>query len=153
MPEVIAQPRVDTLVSDGETGTKVRRTDYSGTAWYGERPDTSGGIVSFNLTYLNEDAAFFLPDSHPYTTGDLGDATVTCSVALQGQPGEASFITHAEASFTGDPRGGDQSWIALRIAVYGRQPLGVAYRVTAICPVIAVPSSRAIDLRGAFRRS
>jgi hypothetical protein len=72
-------------------------------------------------------------------------------VALQGQPGEASFITHAEASFGADPRGGDQSWIALRVAVYGRQPLAVAYRVTAICPVVAVPSSRAIDLRGASR--
>jgi len=153
VPEVTAQPRLDTLVSHGDTGTKVRRTDYSGTAWYGEPPDTSGMAVSFSQTYLNEDSAFFLPDSHPYVTADLGgDAAVTCSVALQAQPGEACFITLADASFTPDPRGGDRSWIALRVAVYGRQPLAIAYRVTAICPVIAVPSSRAIDLRGAFGR-
>ena len=152
MPEVFPQPRIDTLVAHGDSGQKVRRTDYSGTAWYGERPDTSGMAVSFSRTYLNEDTAFFLPDSHPYTTADLDGAAVTCSVALQGQPGEASFITNAEASFGADPRGGDQSWIALRIAVYGRQPLAIAYRVTAICPTIAVPSSRAIDLRGAFGR-
>ena len=152
MPQVIAQPRVDTLVSDGDTGKQVRRTDYSGTAWYGEPPDTSGFAVSFTRTHLNEDSAFFLPDSHPYVTADLSGAVVTCSVALQGLPGEAAFITHAEASFTDDPRGGDHSWIALRVAVYGRQPLAVAYRVTATCPTIAVPSSRAVDLRGAFGR-
>ncbi len=150
MPEVTAQPRVDTLVNDGETGRQVRRTDYCGTLWYGAPPDTSGGIVSFSQTYLNEDSALFLPDSHPYLTAELDGALVTCSVALQAQPGDASFITHAEASFTADPRGGDRSWIALRIAVYGRQPLGIAYRVCAICPTIAVPSSRAIDLRGAL---
>ena len=150
MPQPIPQPRIDTLVSDAETGTQVRRTDYSGTAWYGEPPDTSGAAVAFTQTYLNEDSAFFLPDSHPYVTADLGAAAVTCSVALQAQPGEACFVTRAEASFAGDPRGGDRSWIALRLAVYGREPLAVAYRVTTICPTIAVPSSRAIDLRGAF---
>jgi len=152
VPQPLPQPRIDTLVNDAETGTRVRRTDYCGTAWYGQPPDTGGAAVSFTQTYLNEDSAFFLPDSHPYVTGDLGGAAVTCSVALQAQPGEASFITHAEASFAADPRDGTRSWIALRLAVYGRQPLAVAYRVTAVCPTIAVPSSRAIDLRGAFDR-
>jgi hypothetical protein len=148
MPEVAAQGRLDTLVSDADTGAQVRRTDYSGTAWYGEKPDTSGFAVMFSRAPLNEDSAFFLPDSHAYVTSELGGAAVTCSVALQAQAGEASFITHAEASFAPDPRGDEHSWVALRIAVYGRQPLAIAYRVTAICPTLAVPSSRVIDLRG-----
>lgn len=150
VPQPVPGQRLDTLVADAESGRQFRRTDYCGTAWYGQPPDTSGGIVSFNQTYLNEDSSFFLPDSHAYNTGDLEGAVVTCSVALQGHTGEVSFITQAEASFTGDPRGGNQSWIALRIAVYGRQPLAVAYRVSAICVLIAVPSSRAIDMRGFF---
>lgn len=149
-PQPVPGQRLDTLVNDGDTGVQVRRTDYCGTAWYGQPPDTSGGMVSFTQTYLNEDSSFFLPDSHPYLTAELGDAVVTCSVALQAQPGEASFITHAEATFTGDPRGGEHSWVAVRIAVYGRQPLGISYRVTAICPMLAVRSSRAIDMRGLF---
>jgi hypothetical protein len=150
MPEVIAQPRVDTQVNDGETGQTVRRTDYCGTVWYGAPPDTSGGIVSFSQTYLNEDSAVFLPDSHPYLMADLEGAVVTCSVALQAQPGDASFITRAEATYAADPRGGEHAWVALRIAVYGRQPLGISYRVTAICPMLAVRSGRAIDLHDAF---
>ncbi len=148
VPQPVPGQRLDTLVSDAESGRQFRRTDYCGTAWYGQPPDTSGRMVSFTQTYLNEDSSFFLPDSHAYNTADLDGAVVTCSVALQAQTGEANFITHAEASFTGDPRGGDRSWIALRIAVYGRQPLAVAYRVSAICQLIAVPSSRAIDMRG-----
>jgi hypothetical protein len=138
MPDVTAQPRIDTLVNDAATGAQVRRTDYSGVAWYGAPPDTSGRMISFNQEYLREDSAFFLPDSHPYAREHLGEASATCSVAVVGEPGEAYFVTHAEASFADDPRGGDHAWLALRIAVYGRQPLGISYRVTAICPTAAV---------------
>src|SRR5215208_4213651 len=137
-PQPVPGQRLDTLVSDADTGVRVRRTDYCGTAWYGQPPATSGRAVIFSPAYVNDDSTFFLPDSHAYARADLGDAVVTCSVALQAAPGEACFITHAEATYADDPRGGGHSWVALRIAVYGRQPIGVSYRVTALCPTLAV---------------
>lgn len=154
MAESIAQPvpgqRIDTFVHDADTGAKVRRTDYCGTVWYGAPPDTGGAIVAFSRTHVRDDTPFFLPDSHPYQRSELGDAVVTCSVALQAHNGQPSFVNQAEAIFADDPRGGDQCWIALRIAIYGLEPLAVSYRVTTICPTRAVPSSRVVDLRGAF---
>jgi hypothetical protein len=147
-PHPIPQPRVDSFVSDPQTGQKRRQTEYSGTLWYGSPPDTSGGMVAFHASGLREDSVLFLPDSLPYRRSELDDAVVACTVGIQGQMAKTTFVTSAHASFGEDPRDGETAWIQLQLSVYGHEPLAVAYRVVATCRSTAAPSPQVVDLRG-----
>ena len=40
--EVVPNPRIDTLVVDAASGLQRRRTEYTGTVWFGGRPSLSG---------------------------------------------------------------------------------------------------------------
>jgi hypothetical protein len=79
MIDVVPQPRIDTLVIDAATGTQRRRTEYSGTVWFGGRPQvTSYGTITTTRHAVIE-SPFFLPDSLPYRPDPLDDAVVVRS--------------------------------------------------------------------------
>ena len=132
------QPRIDTLVRDATSGQERRRTEYAGTVWFGTPPDTSGRFVGFVATYLREAPAFFLPDSLPYRRTGLADAVASCTVGVHSSTGESNFVTGATAAWADDPRGGEVSWLQVTFDVYGKEPLGLDYRVVALCDPAAV---------------
>lgn len=134
----IPQPRIDALVKDPATGAERRRTEYSGVVWFGQPPDISGGIVSFTSTYVRDATPFFLPDSLPYRRDAVAGAVVACTASVQGSGAETNLITDVTAGWADDPRGGDLCWLQLRLDVYGREPLGISYRVVAVCDPAAV---------------
>jgi hypothetical protein len=144
-PQLIPQPRIDTFVRDAATGAERRRTEYSGTVWFGGPPDTGGRIVGFVSTFLRDATPVFLPDSLPYRRDALSDALVSCTAAVQGSTAETNFVTAAGAAWADDPRGGDLAWLQLTLDVYGKEPLGVAYRVVALCDPEAVATGTVSD--------
>jgi hypothetical protein len=146
-PQPYPQPRIDTFVTDANTGEKRRHTEYSGTLWYGHPPDL-GRVRIYNSQPFQDDTPVFLPDSLQYRRSELTDGVVTCTVGMQALTSEGTHIVHAGADWVDDPRGGDVAWIQVRLVVVGAQPLGVAYRVVAVCSTLAAPSDRVIDLRG-----
>ncbi len=136
--EVLPQPRIDTLVTDAATGAQRRRTEYTGTVWFGGRPQVTGyGTVSRTQAAMIE-RPFFLPDSLPYRPDPLDDALVVCSVALQGAEDESHQILDYRASLVADPRNAAVSWIQLQVAARARTPLAISYRVTAVVALNAL---------------
>jgi hypothetical protein len=89
-------------------------------------------------TYVDEDSAFFLPDSLPYRRAGVADGVISCTVGLQYQSGESNYVFHAQADWGDDPRAADLCWVQLHLTMEGRQPLGVSYRVVALCDPAAV---------------
>jgi hypothetical protein len=118
------------LVTDPATGAQRRRSDYTGTVWF-------GGAGKIRVA-VREDARLFLPDSLPYWRSRLDDAAVTCSVALQLQTGYPNAITDPHASWVPDPRNDDLAWLQMAFSVEGRDPLAVSYRVVAMCDPDAI---------------
>jgi hypothetical protein len=145
-PQPVPQPRVDTFVEDANTGVKRRRTEYSGTLWYGE-PPALGRVRVFASQPMQDDTPVFLPDSLQYRRSELADGVVSCTVGIQALTSEGTHIVHASADWVDDPRTEDVCWIQVRLVVAGAAPLGVSYRVVAVCSTLAAPSDRVIDLR------
>jgi hypothetical protein len=136
--EVLPQPRLDTLVTDAVTGMQRRRTEYTGTVWFGGRPQlTSFGTVAMTRSARIE-SPFFLPDSLPYRPDPLEDAVVVCTVALQGAEAEAHQILEARAGLVPDPRNPAVCWIQLQVIAVARAPVAVTYRVDAVVALNAI---------------
>jgi len=97
------------LSIDAVSGEQRRRTDYRGSVWFGQRPETGARrIVAPGARYLEwEGTAFFLPDSLPYRRAELADAQVSCSAAIQASHLDYHFVMDAHASWADDPRGGE----------------------------------------------
>ena len=129
-PQLNPQPRVDTIVADPTSGAQRRRSDYSGTAWFGVGGPVRGAI--------SEEARFFLPDSLPYWRARLHDAVVQCSVALQVQSGHPNVVSDPHTQWVEDPRADGLAWLQLTFSVEGRDPLAISYRVVALCDPEAV---------------
>jgi hypothetical protein len=128
------QPRIDTLVTDPASGAERRRSDYSGSAWFG----TGGGPVR---GAVREEARFFLPDSLPYWRARLDDAVAACSVALQVQSGYPNSLSDPHAQWVADPRNDDIAWLELTFSLDAREPLAVSYRVTVLTDPAAIAQS------------
>jgi hypothetical protein len=141
MIEVEPQPRIDTLVRL-PGGGEARRTEYIGTVWFDGKPIVSGLMLRRapnapkGIRVPNFEAAFFLPDSLPYSRAALGDATLSTSVVLTGC-GETGAIVGAAAEFVDDPSG-EPTWIQVRVQGHLGWPAGVGYRVVALTPLDAV---------------
>ena len=137
--EVVPQPRIDLLVDD-VSGTRRRRTEYSGTVWFGGRPQDIGhGAMIVSRGAARIDTPFFLPDSLPYRADALTDATLAVTVAVESFNDYASLIDKA-ATFVLDPRGAP-CWVQLQIVASSRIPLGVSYRVIATTAPDAVDTA------------
>lgn len=124
--EVVPQPRLDTLVTDAAGGGERRRTEYSGTAWFGGRPNL-GGMTIQRLASI--ESPFFLPDSLPYRPDPLDDAQVAATIAVQGSPDGEHQLTEVHAGLVADPRNPVVCWIQLQVVGRAVVPLAVSYRV------------------------
>lgn len=115
-PQPYPQPRIDTIVLDAATREERRRTDYSGSVWFGRPPEIGAlRLVAPGSRYLSwESGAFFLPDS------------------------DYHFVVGTQASWVDDPRGGDLGRLQLALTVHAGEPLGITYRVEALCAPGAV---------------
>ena len=133
----VTQPRLESLVTDALSGEQRRQTEYSGTVWFGGRPEiTAMGIVTRGGGARIE-SPFFLPDSLPYVGSRAGEAIVTCTVALQSQT-EGAQVLDYRAALAPDPRGGDVAWLQLQVSAYGRVPLAISYRIVVRVPPEAI---------------
>lgn len=138
MIEVVPQPRIDTLVIDAATGLQRRRTEYTGTVWYGGRPQvTSYGTVT-KTAFASIESPFFLPDSLPYRPDPLEDALVVVSVAIQGGEDRSHQILDYRAGLVPDPRNAAVCWMQLQVIARSVVPLAVSYRVDALVAMNAI---------------
>jgi hypothetical protein len=125
-----AAPRIDTLVEHPLTGQRQRRTDYSGTVWYGGKPQVMGGVVISRGGGAQISTPFWLPDSHAYDPA-AADVQVQASAALQSLS-DYGQILEVAAALGDDPQGGGVKRVYVAVTATGRVPLGVAYRVTVL---------------------
>lgn len=138
MIEVVPQPRIDTLVIDAATGLQRRRTEYTGTVWFGGRPQvTSYGTVT-KTAFASIESPFFLPDSLPYRPDPLEDALVVVSVAIQGGEDRSHQILDYRAGLVPDPRNAAVCWMQLQVIARSVVPLAVSYRVDALVAMNAI---------------
>ena len=138
MIEVVPQPRIDTLVTDAATGLQRRRTEYTGTVWFGGRPQvTSSGSVT-RTAFASIESPFFLPDSLPYRPDPLEDALVVVSVAIQGGEDRSHQILDYRAGLVPDPRNAAVCWMQLQVIARSVVPLAVSYRVDALVAMNAI---------------
>ena len=92
MIEAAPAPRLDTRVTDAETGEQLHRTDYAGTVWYGGRPQVmAGGVVSTGGV-AQISTPFVLPDSHRYARDALTEAHVQVTAAVLSSSDSAQLL-------------------------------------------------------------
>ena len=138
--QIVVEPgqRLDMIVTDADGGAQLRRSDYSGTAWFGGRQQlTDGRPVPGPSSEIN--ASFWLPDSHAYSAAGAAQAQVQASVSLQSAMassyGGAFCVLDAGAALGDDPQGGGALRVYVSVTAYANMSLGVAYRVTVLAPV------------------
>jgi hypothetical protein len=136
--EVLPQPRMDHLVTDVATGQPRRRTEYTGTVWFGGRPQVAGPAVVTRGMGASIATPFFLPDSLPYRPDPLEDAELSCTVAVQSAEDGAVQVLEARATLVPDPRNAVVCWIQLRVVARARTPLAISYRVVASVALNAI---------------
>lgn len=122
------QPRIDTLVTTATGSRRRRRTEYSGTVWFGSRPEL-GSVVVTHTGSARIDTAFFLPDSLPYSPDAARDALIACSIAIQSAESESHQFIDRRAALIPDPRGAAVSWVQVQLLAVTRTPVAVSYRV------------------------
>lgn len=135
--EVLPQPRIDTLVTDASTGGQRRRTEYTGTIWFGGRPQADSYASRPTAGFATIESPLFLPDSLPYRPDPEGDAQTACTVAIQGAEDGYHQILDYRAGLVPDPRNDAVCWIQVQISALARTPLAIAYRVV----VLAAPDA------------
>ncbi len=136
------QPRIDTLVTDAVSGMQRRRTEYSGAAWFGEKPQLTGfGMVS-RTQPVKVDEPFFLPDSLPYRSDMAGSAVLAVSVGVQSAPNESHEVMECRAVLIPDPRNPAVSWIQVQLLARIHTPTAISYRVAVLVPPEAVLGDR-----------
>jgi len=75
---------------------------------------------------------FWLPDSHVYEPGLVGDAQIQASAAIQSAT-EYGQILEVGAALGEDPQNSGALRVYVAVTAAARVPLGVSYRVTVIC--------------------
>jgi hypothetical protein len=142
---LVAQPRLDTIVTGFPADVRLLRSDYAGVAWIGDRPDPSTGQLGPDYRRREVESRLFLPDTHWYDVDALDDVEVQVSAGLlqvavtsmrtQGLVGSLAepvveFFEHPE----GEP--GVGLCLGLRGTIFSN--LGLSYRVTVLCRPEAV---------------
>jgi len=128
--------RIDTLVTDPDSGEQRRRTDYAGTAWYGGVPQIVG---SHPLPGTNAriSASFWLPDSDAYAAGAGGGVQVQATAAVQGglatSTGGNLLLLDVGGALGANPHNGGTMLVYVTVNAVASLPFGIAYRVIVIC--------------------
>ncbi|WP_422769166.1 hypothetical protein ACN28C_20570 [Plantactinospora sp. WMMC1484] len=142
---LVAQPRLDTVVTDFYIDARRLRSDYAGMAWIGDRPDAESGQLGPDYRQRNVESQLFLPDTHWYDLDRLDDVEVQVSVGLLQVAGTAlrtqglvGIVTEPVAEFFEHPEGlpGVGLCLGLRGQIFSN--LGLSYRVTVLCAPEAV---------------
>ena len=128
--------RIDTLVTDPDSGEQRRRTDYGGTVWYGGRPQITGGHP-LPGGHAQISAPFWLPDSHVYEAGAARGVQVQATAAVHGglatSTGGDLLILDVDAALAADPQNSATMRVFVTVTAVASLPFGVAYRVIVIC--------------------
>jgi hypothetical protein len=124
--------RIDTLVADPQTGEQRHRTDYSGTVWYGGRPQMTGGMVIGGGGLAQITTPFWVPDSHRYGREAATAVQIQASAAVQSAARDGQILD-VSAGLGDDPQDAGALLAYVAVAAVASLPLGVAYRVTVIC--------------------
>jgi hypothetical protein len=137
---LVAQPRLDTLVTEFHSDAQRLRTDFAGTAWIGDIPDPVSGMMGPLYQRRTVDSQLFLPDTHWYTVGGLDDAEVQVSVGLlqvpgtkQGTQGLIGAIADPQADFFEHPEQDDRVGLCLTLRGEIWSNVGLSYKITVIC--------------------
>jgi hypothetical protein len=133
---------IDTVVADPVSGEQRLRTDYAGTIWYGGQPEMGrprqGALAQITTPVC-------LPDSHMYQPAAAAAARLQASAAVQSawiqSAGGALQIFEVRAALGEDPQNSDALRVYVAVTAEANLPLGVAYRVTVICPPEALRPS------------
>ncbi|MCW6010060.1 hypothetical protein K1W54_36775 [Micromonospora sp. CPCC 205371] len=137
---LVAQPRLDTLVTEFHSDAQRLRTDFAGTAWIGDIPNPVSGMMGPQYQRRAVDSQLFLPDTHWYTIGELDDAEVQVSVGLlqvpgtkQGTQGLIGAIADPQVDFFEHPEQDDRVGLCLTLRGEIWSNVGLSYQITVIC--------------------
>lgn len=142
---LVAQPRLDIVVTEFRTDARRLRSDYAGMAWIGDRPDSETGLLGPDYQQRDVDSQLFLPDTHWYDLDALDDVEVQVSVGLLQvasttlrTQGLVGAIAEPVVEFFEHPEGlpGVGLCLGLRGQIFSH--LGLSYRVTVLCTPEAV---------------
>jgi hypothetical protein len=139
--QVEPQPRIDTLVIDAVTGEQRRRTEYTGTVWFGPRPQATRFGVVTHTRAANIGSPFYLPDSLPYRADTAMEALVVCTVALRAAAEEIHHILDTRAGLVTDARNPAVAWLQVQVVANGYIPIAVSYRVDVLVAPDAILGS------------
>ena len=129
--------RVDSIVTDPDSGEQRRRTDYAGTVWYGGRPQLVGrhplpGDIAAQIS-----SSFWLPDSHAYDAAAGESVQIQATASVQGglatTAGGNLLILDVSASLAANPQDSGTALVYVTVNAAASLPFGVAYRVIVIC--------------------
>ncbi|WP_173079053.1 hypothetical protein [Phytohabitans rumicis] len=136
---LVAQPRIDTVVTEFQSEARRLRSDYAGFAWIGDEPDAESGMMGQDYQHRTVDSQLFLPDTHWYNGDALDDAEVQVTVGLvqvpgtgRGTQGLVGAIAEPEVNFFEHPdnAGGVGVCLGLRGEIWSN--VGLSYRVTVV---------------------
>ena len=142
---LIAQPRLDTMVTDFPADARRLRTDHAGVAWIGDHPDADSGLMGPGYQRRSFESRLFLPDTHWYDVGALDDVAVQVGVGLlqvpatsRGTQGLVGAVADPAVEFFEHPDGLDGAGLCLELRGEIWSNLGLSYRVTVLSPPEAV---------------
>lgn len=137
---LVAQPRLDTLVTEFHSGAQRLRTDFAGTVWIGDVPDPTSGMMGPRYQRRAVDSQLFLPDTHWYTVSALDDAEVQVTVGLlqvpgtaQGTQGLIGAIADPRADFFEHPEQDDKVGLCLTVRGEIWSNVGLSYQIAVLC--------------------
>jgi hypothetical protein len=142
---LVAQPRIDTVVTGFPTDIRRLRSDYAGVAWIGDRPSADDGVMGPDYRRRRFDSRLFLPDTHWYDLDALDDVEVQVTAGLlqipgtaQGSQGLVGALAEPVVEFFEHPDGLDGVGLCLRLRGDIWSNVGLSYRVTVLCAPQAV---------------
>ncbi len=137
---LVAQPRIDTVVTEFHTDSRRLRSDFAGMAWIGDEPADDTGMMGPDYRRRTVDSRLFLPDTHWYDVDALDDVEVQFAVGLvqvpgtdRGTQGLVGAIAEPEVDFFEHPAGLDGVGLCLGLRGEIWSNVGLSYRITELC--------------------
>jgi hypothetical protein len=137
---LVAQPRIDTVVTEFHTESRRLRSDFAGMAWIGDKPDAETGMMGSDYRRRAVESQLFLPDTHWYDVDALDDVEVQFAVGLvqvpatdRGTQGLVGSLAEPEVDFFEHPAGLDGVGLCLTLHGDIWSNVGLSYRVTVLC--------------------
>ena len=143
--QLVAQPRLDTLVDRYPTGVRQLRSEFAGVAWIGDMPDRGSGMMGPSYQRRPFDTRLFLPDTHWYDVDLLADVVVQVSASVlqvastaQQTQGLLGAVAEPVVEFYEHPEGLDGVGLCLWLRGTIWSNIGLSYRVSVLSDSAAV---------------